>query len=131
VVRRGWLAAATNIQHDHAEFGGIGAACRARSRDRAWAAPIIDPLLKDGKLLPLFRNRTIGKEACYLVRPRGSQSVVARVIKETKQGSQDEIQQQAELSWGAVRRRHEQESERAESMTCGISELERLGGPAR
>jgi DNA-binding transcriptional LysR family regulator len=74
--------------------------------------PIIDPLLKDGKLLPLFRNRTIGKAACYLVRPRGSQSVVARVIEETKQGSQDEIQQQAELSWGAVRRRHEQESER-------------------
>jgi DNA-binding transcriptional LysR family regulator len=35
--------------------------------------PIIDPLLKDGRLAPLFRDRAIGKAACYLVRARNAQ----------------------------------------------------------
>jgi DNA-binding transcriptional LysR family regulator len=33
--------------------------------------PIIDPLLKDGRLVPLFRDRAIGKAAYFLVRPQG------------------------------------------------------------
>src|SRR5262245_46442941 len=33
--------------------------------------PIIDPLLKDGRLVPLFPDRAIGKAAYFLVRPHG------------------------------------------------------------
>jgi LysR family glycine cleavage system transcriptional activator len=33
--------------------------------------PIIDPLLKDGRLVPLFRDRAIGKAAYFLVQPHG------------------------------------------------------------
>ncbi len=32
--------------------------------------PIIDPLLKEGRLVPLFHDRAIGKAVYYLVRPR-------------------------------------------------------------
>jgi LysR family transcriptional regulator, glycine cleavage system transcriptional activator len=42
--------------------------------------PIIDPLLKDGRLVPLFRGRALGKAAYYLVRPRAGQSAAARKI---------------------------------------------------
>ena len=42
--------------------------------------PIIDPLLKDGRLVPLFRDRAIGRAAYYLVRPRVGQSAAARKI---------------------------------------------------
>jgi DNA-binding transcriptional LysR family regulator len=41
--------------------------------------PIIDPLLKDGRLLPLCRDRAIGKAAYYLVRPPASRSAAVRV----------------------------------------------------
>jgi LysR family transcriptional regulator, glycine cleavage system transcriptional activator len=42
--------------------------------------PIIDPLLKDGRLVPLFRDRAIGKAACYLVQPPASRSAAARKV---------------------------------------------------
>ena len=42
--------------------------------------PIIDPLLKDGRLVPLFRDRAIGKAAYYLVRPRAGASSAARKV---------------------------------------------------
>jgi LysR family transcriptional regulator, glycine cleavage system transcriptional activator len=42
--------------------------------------PIIDPLLKDGKLVPLFRDRAIGKAAYYLVRAGKTHSVAARKV---------------------------------------------------
>lgn len=44
--------------------------------------PIIDPLLKDGRLLPLFRDRAIGKAAYYLVRPPASRSAAAKAVAE-------------------------------------------------
>ena len=44
--------------------------------------PIIDPLLKEGKLVPLFRDRAIGKAAYYLVQPPTSRSAAARTIAE-------------------------------------------------
>ncbi|HEV8388577.1 MAG TPA: LysR substrate-binding domain-containing protein, partial [Dongiaceae bacterium] len=57
--------------------------------------PIIDPLLKDGRLVPLFRDRAIGKAAYYLVRPRASQSAAARkvadwLIEEARTGNEGE-----------------------------------------
>lgn len=53
--------------------------------------PIIDPLLNEGRLVPLFRERAIGKAAYYLVRPRTAQSAAARkvadwLIEEARQG---------------------------------------------
>ena len=42
--------------------------------------PIIDPLLQDGRLLPLFRDRAIGKAAYFLAQPPGKQSAVARMV---------------------------------------------------
>ena len=44
--------------------------------------PIIDPLLKEGKLAPLFRNRAIGKAAYYLVQSPTSRSAAARTVAE-------------------------------------------------
>jgi LysR family transcriptional regulator, glycine cleavage system transcriptional activator len=44
--------------------------------------PIIDPLLKDGRLVPLFRDRAIGKAAYYLVQPPTSRSTAARTVAE-------------------------------------------------
>ena len=44
--------------------------------------PIIDPLLKDGRLVPLFRDRAIGKAAYYLVQPPTSRSAAARTVAE-------------------------------------------------
>jgi LysR family glycine cleavage system transcriptional activator len=42
--------------------------------------PIIDPLLKDGRLVPLFRDRAIGKAAYYLVQPPTSRNAAARAV---------------------------------------------------
>jgi LysR family transcriptional regulator, glycine cleavage system transcriptional activator len=42
--------------------------------------PIIDPLLKDGRLVPLFRDWAIGKAAYYLLRPRAGASSAARKV---------------------------------------------------
>lgn len=43
--------------------------------------PIIDPLLKEGRLVPLFRDRAIGKAAYYLVRSRTrGRSTAARKV---------------------------------------------------
>ena len=42
--------------------------------------PIIDPLLKDGRLMPLFRDRAVGKAAYFLVRPRAGASGAARKV---------------------------------------------------
>jgi LysR family transcriptional regulator, glycine cleavage system transcriptional activator len=42
--------------------------------------PIIDPLLKDGKLVPLFRDQVLGKAAYFLVRPQGGGSAAARKV---------------------------------------------------
>jgi len=42
--------------------------------------PIIDPLLKDGRLVPLFRDRAIGKAAYFLVRARAEASGAARKV---------------------------------------------------
>jgi LysR family glycine cleavage system transcriptional activator len=58
--------------------------------------PIIDPLLKDGRLVPLFRDRAIGKAAYYLVRPRaGTSSAVRKVadwlIEEAKASTEGEV----------------------------------------
>jgi LysR family glycine cleavage system transcriptional activator len=44
--------------------------------------PIIDPLLKDGRLVPLFRDRAIGKAAYYLVQPPASRNAAARTVAE-------------------------------------------------
>jgi LysR family glycine cleavage system transcriptional activator len=44
--------------------------------------PIIDPLLKDGRLVPLFRDRVVGKAAYFLVRPHGSRSAAARKVSD-------------------------------------------------
>jgi LysR family glycine cleavage system transcriptional activator len=44
--------------------------------------PIIDPLLKDGKLVPLFRDRVIRKAGYYLVRPLTAPSAPARKVAE-------------------------------------------------
>ncbi|WP_119301069.1 LysR substrate-binding domain-containing protein [Dongia deserti] len=44
--------------------------------------PIIDPLLNDGRLVPLFRDRAIGKTAYYLAQPRASRSTAARKVAE-------------------------------------------------
>jgi len=48
----------------------IGIGCR----------PIIDPLLKDGRLMPLFRDRAIGKAAYYLVPSPASRNAAARSV---------------------------------------------------
>jgi len=58
--------------------------------------PIIDPLLKDGRLVPLFRDRAIGKAAYYLVRPRAGQGAAARkvadwLIEEARPGIEGEL----------------------------------------
>ena len=42
--------------------------------------PIIDPLLKDGRLMPLFRDRAIGKAAYYLVPSPASRNAAARTV---------------------------------------------------
>jgi LysR family transcriptional regulator, glycine cleavage system transcriptional activator len=42
--------------------------------------PIIDPLLKDGRLVPLFRDRAIGKAAYYLVQSPTSRGAAARTV---------------------------------------------------
>jgi hypothetical protein len=39
-----------------------------------------DPLLKDGRLVPLFRDRAIGKAAYYLVRPPTSRNAAVRAV---------------------------------------------------
>ena len=44
--------------------------------------PIIDPLLKQGRLVPLFRDRAIGKAAYYLVQSPTSRSATARTVAE-------------------------------------------------
>jgi LysR family glycine cleavage system transcriptional activator len=44
--------------------------------------PIIDPLLKEGRLVPLFRDRAIGKAAYYLVQSPTSRSTAARSVGE-------------------------------------------------
>jgi LysR family glycine cleavage system transcriptional activator len=60
--------------------------------------PIIDPLLQDGRLVPLFPDRAIGKAAYYLVRPRaGGQSVAARkvagwLIEQAQGGAENEAE---------------------------------------
>lgn len=43
--------------------------------------PIIDPLLKEGRLMPLFRDRAIGKAAYYLVQTPTSRSAAARTVQ--------------------------------------------------
>jgi LysR family glycine cleavage system transcriptional activator len=58
--------------------------------------PIIDPLLRDGKLVPLFRDRAIGKAAYHLVRPRVTQSAATRrvadwLVEEAGQANGDEM----------------------------------------
>ena len=68
MMQRARLAAAANIQHDRAAFGGAGAPALLDGVGLGIGRrPIIDPLLKDGGLLPLFRDRAIGKAACYPV----------------------------------------------------------------
>ena len=42
--------------------------------------PIIDPLLKEGRLLPLFRDRAIGKAAYYLVQRPATRSAAVRTV---------------------------------------------------
>ena len=42
--------------------------------------PIIDPLLEDGRLVPLFHDRAIGKAAYYLAQPPAKRSAAARMI---------------------------------------------------
>jgi DNA-binding transcriptional LysR family regulator len=42
--------------------------------------PIIDPLLKDGRLVPLFRDRAIGKAAYFLVRLHNGRGAAARKV---------------------------------------------------
>jgi LysR family transcriptional regulator, glycine cleavage system transcriptional activator len=44
--------------------------------------PIIDPLLQEGRLVPLFRDRAIGKAAYYLVQSPTSRSAAARTVAE-------------------------------------------------
>ena len=44
--------------------------------------PIIYPLLKEGRLVPLFRDRAIGKAAYYLVQSPASRSAAARTVAE-------------------------------------------------
>ena len=44
--------------------------------------PIIDPLLKDGRLVPLFGDRAIGKAAYYLAQPPASRNAAARTVAE-------------------------------------------------
>ena len=44
--------------------------------------PIIDPLLKDGRVLPLFHDRAIGKAAYYLLQPPASRTTAARAVAE-------------------------------------------------
>ena len=44
--------------------------------------PIIDPLLKDGRVLPLFRDRAIGKAAYYLLQPLANRTTAARTVAE-------------------------------------------------
>lgn len=52
-------------------LGGVGIGIGRR--------PIIDLLLQEGKLVPLFRNRAIGK-AAYLVRSPTARSPVAQQV---------------------------------------------------
>jgi LysR family glycine cleavage system transcriptional activator len=100
--------------------------------------PIIDPLLKDGRLMPLFRNRAIGKAAYYLVRPRASRGAAARMvvewlIEEAKRGDEGEVNAAAgeamigERSVSGTKRRRKDHK----SMTRGTSERERFGGRAQ
>jgi LysR family glycine cleavage system transcriptional activator len=44
--------------------------------------PIIDPLLKDGSLVPLFRDRAIGKAAYYLAQPPTGRNAATRAVAE-------------------------------------------------
>jgi DNA-binding transcriptional LysR family regulator len=83
VVRRARLAAAANIQHDRVEsaelvvpalLDGVGIGIGRR--------PIIEPLLKDGRVLPLFRDRAIGKAAHYLLQPPAGRTTAARTVAE-------------------------------------------------
>ncbi|MEZ5833882.1 MAG: LysR substrate-binding domain-containing protein [Dongiaceae bacterium] len=57
--------------------------------------PIIDPFLKDGRLVPLFGDQALGKAAYYLVRPRAGQSAATRkvaawLIEEARVGGKSE-----------------------------------------
>ena len=76
MVRRARLAAAANIQHDPAELVVPALLNGGWNRHR----PIIDPLLKDGRLVPLFRDRAIGKAAHYLVQPPAIRNAAARTV---------------------------------------------------
>ena len=55
-----------------AVLGGVGIGIGRR--------PVIDPLLKDGRLMPLFRDRAIGKAAHYLVPSPASRNAAARTV---------------------------------------------------
>ena len=81
MVQRARLAAAANIQHDRAAFGGAGGPALLDGVGLGIGRrPIIDPLLKDGRLLPLFRDRAIGKAAYDLVPSPASRNAAARTV---------------------------------------------------
>ncbi|HET6158047.1 MAG TPA: LysR substrate-binding domain-containing protein [Dongiaceae bacterium] len=69
--------------------------------------PIIDPLLKDGRLVPLFRDRAIGRAAYYLVRAHGrAQSTAARkvadwLIEEARASNEGEVKVAAAMGRGS------------------------------
>jgi len=42
--------------------------------------PIIDPLLEDGRTVPLFRDKAIGKRRTTMVQPPASRSAAARTV---------------------------------------------------
>jgi len=101
VVRRVRLAAAANIQHDRAELGGT-----ARALLDVWVSafgwrPIIDPLLKDVRLVPPFRGRAVGKAACYLVQATGDSG--ARLLRHEDKRAERMIPGQSARSQGQVR----------------------------
>jgi DNA-binding transcriptional LysR family regulator len=90
-------------------------------------------------VVPLFRDRAIGKAASYLVRPRaGISSAGAQGRRLADRGGEGEHRgrdacgsgRRGQL--GTLRRRREiQESERTESMIGSAGECERRDGPGR
>src|SRR5687767_9815430 len=122
MMRRARLAAAANIQHDRAEFGGGGARPARRGWNRHLPAADIDPLLRDGSLVPLFRDKAIGKAADYLVQPPASRSAAARTVADwlvaegASRSRADCVKRRAErTSPIAARRQGRQEDRRHDS----------------
>ena len=98
--------------------------------------PIIDPLLKDGRLVPLFRDRAIGKAAYYLVRPPTSRNAAARAVADwlmaEGRATVESGERDAAIGAGGDHSgRYKRTKKRAENMIPGVRQHGRLQGRVR